>query len=340
MHNSTDKTDREKLSGFFRFAQGVLAARDKAILRMGETGLGCFLENEIINLPGLTLNTDEDRWLVLQRLRESQPPFPEPLLAEWLDESVDDPAKPPRFKPVIVREVDIEEASDLCEAGLIDLEDIFSRSEEASLRLGAGESSDTVKVALRLERLTEVQAALEAWRDDVWETWALDERPVRKSIQLYNTLFKLHNMLHGGVAATPPELVWGMGIARWKLPTDVIDMPLIEHLVDLEVQEQGSLVIRPRDVRPSVVMKPFLHMDVEGSAETQKDVQALFARLTESDDREISPFDTAGWENLLDLVARRLSSRGRHLTRAALDEGAEVKPPESDRNRLAPPQFL
>lgn len=67
MHtNNNASTDRDKLSGFFRFAQGVLAAREQVILRMRDTGLGCFLENQIAGLPGLSLDVDEESWLVLK----------------------------------------------------------------------------------------------------------------------------------------------------------------------------------------------------------------------------------------------------------------------------------
>ena len=320
--------DRGKLSGLFRFAQGVLAARDQVILSMRQTGLGCFLEAEITGLPGIELNPDQENWLVLRRLRESQPPLPEAMLAEWLDGRIDDPNKPPGFKPVIVREADIEEVSDLCEAEILDIEDVHVLSEDTPEGEAKAGNRDRVKIVLRIERLHETRAALELWRQGPWERWAEDERPVRKSIQLYNALFKLHNMLHGGVAATPPELVWGIGLARWQLPNGMIDMPLIEQLVDIEVQAQGALTIRPRDVRPCVVMKPFLHLDVEGSSETQRKVQALFETVTEGQDAELSPFDHARWENLLDLAAGRL--QGRHITRENLGDGEVVKGPEKD----------
>jgi len=329
MPNRAEETDREKLSGFFKFAEGVLAARERVLLRMRETGFGCFIEHEVAGLPGLSFNVGEN-WLVLKRLRESQAPRPEFPLELWLDGRIDDPTKPPLFEPLIVREVEIEEASDLCEAGLLGDEDILGLCEETSEGEAQSFSAERVKVALTLDRFHEIRADLEAWRDGAWETWAREERPVRKSIGLYNALFKLHNMLHGGVTATPPELVWGIGLARWKLHSAEIDMPLIEQLVDLEVLQQGTLVVRPRDVRPSVTMKPFLHLDVDGSGETQSDVQALFDRITGSEDQEITPFDAPAWEPVLDLVASRLSSQARHATLEALRNGAEVKAPEGN----------
>ena len=74
--NATAK-DRDKLSGLFRFAQGLLAARSKVLMPMREAGLGCFLEAEVAHLPGVALALDDENWLMLQRLRETQPPSPE-----------------------------------------------------------------------------------------------------------------------------------------------------------------------------------------------------------------------------------------------------------------------
>ncbi len=330
MPQNVDATDRVKLSGLFRFAQGVLAAREQVQLRMQDTGLGCFSETEMRDLPGIALNVDADNWLVLQRLRETRPPDPDEMLAEWLEGLVDDPAKTPRFKSAIVREVDIDEASDLCEAGFLSMEDVYRISGDATASDAEGGYEGGVKIALRLENLGHLKAGLEEWRDGVWEAWAAQECRVRKSIQLYNSFFKLHNMMHGGAVGTPPELVWGIGLARWKFPQATIDMPLIEQLVDLDVQEGGALTIKPREVRPGLSLKPFLHVDVEGSFETQRYVQALFDTITDSEVGEITPFDAGVWENLLDLAATRLSSRARHVTLHDIREGAEVKAPGDD----------
>ncbi len=142
--------------------------------------------------------------------------------------------------------------------------------------------------------------------------------------------FKLHNMMHGGVAETPPELVWGIGIARWRLGSVQINMPLIEQIIDLEVQKGGALCIRPREVRPSFSLKPFLEADIAGSSEAQRYLQERFALIAGSEDAEITPFDTTAWENLLDAAATRLSSRAKHITRECIREGAEIAGPTDD----------
>jgi len=323
MVHSESVNDRDKLSGLFHFAQGLLASRGKVLLRMQDTGLGCFLEAELADLPGVALGPDPDNWLVLQRLRETQPPSPDGLLVEWVDGRFDDPARPPRVKPVRVLDVAIEDASAPCELDLVDTDDYHPLAEE-------GAAAERVKVGLRLDRLSEVGSALARWKDGPWEAWAQAERPIRRSIKLYNSLFKLHNMMHGGSAATPPELVWGIGLARWAQGGAQIDMPLIEQLVDLEVLPGGALAVKPREVRPSLSLKPFLEADVEGASEAQRYLQEQFGRIAESDDFEITPFDPTAWEPLLDAAATRLSSRATHVSREALREGAAIGGPEAD----------
>lgn len=325
MNESHDMTDRDKLLGLFRFAQGLLAAKQGVLMRMQDTQLGYFPEMDIRDLPGIQVEPDDESWLRLERLRETQPPAVEPILSEWVDGRFDDPGKNPQFKSVIVREAEIEEVSELCEAGLLSMDDVHAIVDEADQ-----ENEDKVKIVLRLDRLDDLRSASEAWSAGPWEDWAREERPVRKSIGLYNRLFQLHNMMHGGVAATPPELVWGIGISRWQLGDRQIDMPLIEQLVDLEVQKGGVLCIRPRDVAPIVSLKPFLDADVSGSSDAQRYLQDRFRKISSSDDMAITPFDTTAWENLLDAAATRLSARARHITRENIREGAEIRSPSAD----------
>ncbi|MGP1395713.1 MAG: DUF3320 domain-containing protein [Inquilinaceae bacterium] len=322
MDGDNTVTDRDKLSGLFRFAQGILAAKNQTLMRMQDTGFGYFPEPDIKDLPGIVLKPDDESWIQLARLRPGRPPAPNDMLAEWLDGFPDDPETPPKYKQVIVREVDIYEISELCEAGLLDMNDVHLLEDETT--------SERMKIALRLDMLDDLRIALEDWRRGPWQDWAIEERPIRKSIGLYNSLFRLHNLMHGGATASPPELVWGIGIAKWKYNSRQIDMPLIEQLVDLEVLKGGNISIRPRAVRPTFSLRPFVEMDVDGSAATQKHLQEQFGRIAASEDVEISPFESSDWEVLLDVAATRLSARAKHVTRRQIDDGTIVGGPEDD----------
>lgn len=310
---------KHALLGLFEFSRELVGARNSTLMSMRSTGLGLFPENELRDLPGLTLGVDEDGgWLRLERLRETSPPIPDPILIDWIDGRIDLPDRRPVPNLVVVRDSSIEEVSDLCEGGLLDLEDI-SRIED---------DDANVRIGLRLERLTELAAMLESWTSGPWEAWAVDERERRRSIGLYNGLYKLHGQMHGG-APVPPELVWGMGIAKWRPEGALVDMPVLERLVDLEVRDGGALCIVPRDVKPVVSLRPFLELDVQGAARTQTYLQDQFALIEGDGQPDVTPFEPTAWEHLLDAAATRLSPDAVHVAQTDLLDGAEVAAPSS-----------
>ena len=51
----------------------------------------------------------------------------------------------------------------------------------------------------------------------LWIAWAAGEKPRRQTIDLYSDLFSLKHQLESEETAKPQELVWGMGVAAWKL---------------------------------------------------------------------------------------------------------------------------
>lgn len=322
--------DRNRLSGLFQFAEGVLRAKDSVLYQMSDTRLGVFAAQEMAGLPGVSLNAEDERWLKVERLRESAPQAPAEALAQWLDGPFNDPDATPNYRAFIAQEVTIDEASDLCEAQIVALEDVHELVPTEAIGADHEAASPTVRILLRLERLASVREALAAWKTTVWDSWAETERPVRATIRLYNSLYKLHNMLHGGVATKPPEVVWGIGLARWRLPAQVVDLPLIEQLVDLELQSGGALVLRPREVRPSIGIRAFQELNIAGALETQRALQQGFARIEANSDLDITPFDPAVWEPLLDLAAGQLSASGRHIAHQALQAGAAIEPPGSE----------
>ena len=47
-----------------------------------------------------------------------------------------------------------------------------------------------------------------------WKIWSDQEKLVRKSLDLYNSLFKIHSSIHVS-EGVPPEVIWG--IWHWHL---------------------------------------------------------------------------------------------------------------------------
>ncbi|MCB1077280.1 MAG: hypothetical protein KDM64_05550, partial [Verrucomicrobiae bacterium] len=303
--------DRKKLAGLLGFAEGVLSARTRVQMEM-QSGLGVFHEHEVRNLPGVQLDCDDGNWFRIERQRETKPPEPVDFVSEFLVARPNDPNRKPQLKTAMLKEVSIEEASDLAEAGLLVPEDVRSIIENGI------EVENRVKVILHSENLPEMRREFDRYLAGAWADWAAEERPVRHSISFYNDLFKLHAAIRTS-EGTPPELVWGIGIARWKHPQAQVEMPLIEQLVDIEVEDGGAIVIRPRDVTPLLSLKAYLELEIDGAARLQSTLQERLAQLLLGD-VEFSPFTTV-WEPILDAAASNLSSSAVHVTREAMDAG-------------------
>ena len=109
---------------------------------------------------------------------------------------------------------------------------------------------------------------------------------------------------------TPIEIVFGIGIARWVVESQRINTPLIEQLAEIELQEDGSLDLRPRPMPPQLVLKPFHGLELEGSKAVQRDLSEQLERTVEDPDVGFSPFDRRTFEKILKACAARLSANG------------------------------
>ena len=106
---------------------------------------------------------------------------------------------------------------------------------------GPKPSMDEAAFLHRLSQATEGQAPEEQARAEaleregaakalevyftLWESWAEGERPRRTSIALYGELFALKHYLESEETAKPHELVWGIGVASWKIPYEGVPWP-------------------------------------------------------------------------------------------------------------------
>jgi hypothetical protein len=312
--------DRRKLSGLLGFAQGVLTARSKVQMAM-QSGLGVFHEGDLDGLPGIHLDCDDGAWLRIDRQRETRPPEPDEHVAQFLTWTPSDPNRRPQIKPAVAIEVTIEEASDLAEGGLLNPDDVHTIVEDGI------EVLNRVRVILHAETLVEMRSDYEHYAGGAWSDWAREEHPIRRAISVYNDLFKVHSAIHTS-EGTPPEMVWGIGIGRWVRGTDRVDMPLIEQLVDIEVEDGGAIAIRPRELAPHLSLKPYLELDIDGSPRLQSELQNRLAQLLKGD-AEFSPFTTL-WEPLLDTAANNLASSATHVSRDELAAGESLAPAGED----------
>ncbi|RKF13530.1 DUF559 domain-containing protein [Roseovarius spongiae] len=307
--------ERKNLSGLLGFAQGVLTARTKVQMSM-QAGLGVFHEGDVDHLPGVHLHCDDGAWLRIDRQPETRPPEAVDYVARFFAAIPSDPSKLPKLKPAIQIDVTIEDASDLEEAGLLSPEDVHVIVEDGI------EVENRVRVILHAENCPEMRRDFERYTRGDWADWAHAEKPVRRAIAFYNDLFKIHSAIHTS-EGTPPEIVWGIGIGRWETGSEKIDMPIIEQLIDIELEDGGAISIRPRELPPQLSLKPYLEVDVDGSPKLQRDLQERLSQILVGEE-EFSPFTTL-WEPLLDTATSNLAPSAVHVTRAQLDEGASLE---------------
>src|ERR1019366_6806852 len=101
--------------------------------------------------------------------------------------------------------------------------------------------------------------------------------------------FSLQQALKLEGADRPLEVVWGMGVARWKLPPHELNHPIVEQLVELELDDAAAIIVRPRGVDPIMAFKPFAAMENPGTDLVARFAREHFAKLPP--DRDLSPFE-------------------------------------------------
>ncbi|WP_375596625.1 AAA domain-containing protein [Algihabitans albus] len=325
-------SDHQKLGGLFRFAAGILEATKRIHFTMAEHRLGVFREHELKDLPGLHLNPGNDEWLSVERLREEKPPLPDKVYEDWLASELGNPEARPRLHEVVSVRVTNDEASDLIEGELVDPDEVGA----VRLRTTSGGrdvlDDEHSQVVLRLERLQQFTTTFERWAESTWQPWAARELPRRKTIRLYKQLYELHNRIHAGIGNTIPELVWGIGLHRWKPPahTEIIDLPVIEYPVDLVLEEGGTLSVRPRRVGPTLSLQAFMETGLRQAEIAQGPLSDRLEQRLADPDLVFTPFAPETYEDILQACADRLSARARFVSELEIRDGQLIEPAGPD----------
>ena len=297
---------KQGLRNVLEYTEHLLATRIKVISDIDKEAVARFHEGDIVGLEGIEINVDQETWLRIHRIRETKPPQPNAMFEGWVDFG---PHPSPDVVPTLhgerVVRLSLEDISDLFEAGIVaDPSDVLAPDSSA------GTAADQLDVILRTANMSEFRSM---WRDYVegpWANWAEVERPRRRSIDTYNRLYQIHQRMMAFGEDTPVEMVFGLGIARWRIDTERINIPLIEQSVELEMDETGTISVRPRQFLPQLVMAAFHQHQIEGSEAAQKDVGQRFLRMADDPDVGFSPFEKSTFESILRTCSTRLSERG------------------------------
>jgi len=308
----TDETPVERLTELLDYVGQVIKLDERATFRLSEYRLAngqtfTFHEHEFHALPGITHDlTDDDGaiWLSAERLKRNDPPPPLDGLSPWVELSPD-PDKAPVTRDHVLITVGKAERDEFVASGRARAEDCAE-----SFEVGAKGQFD---IRLRLEDWPEIANDIEGYISQSWLPWSVAERPRRRSITLYQKLFELAQLSEMGGAEQAIELVWGIGLSRWTFEGTLIDLPLIERLVEIEIDEgaAGTIRIRPRQAPASVNLRPYDELKIDGVTTAQDAARRALAMA--DDEVGVSPFDRDAFELVLRACQTRLDPEGIYL---------------------------
>jgi very-short-patch-repair endonuclease len=163
-------------------------------------------------------------------------------------------------------------------------------------------------VLLRIINLPDFAAGFEAWIQGTWAEWAATEQPRRRTMGIYNRLFEFQQRAASLGEDMPVEVVFGSGLARWNHPLGKINVPLIQAPVELELNPEGAIVVRAREQAPSLYLRPFDVLEIEGVGALLREASAQLERSYNDGDVGFSPHDTSTYEAVLRMCQARLAA--------------------------------
>jgi len=295
--------EKERLLSLIEFAQHAARMQSKAVARIEQHGLFRLFEHELLDLPGIKLNTtssegEDELWMSIARLQESRPPeIKEIVLQPWI-ETVNNPAVEPELRAAITGE-------ELIEAG--------SHRSSGKTPMFPGEKNKPAMAPQELislegyEAAESVRTAFKAYTSGPWKIWSEEEKRRRKTIRFYGQLFTLQQQLQEGVVESPIEVAWGVGIGNWMTRTTSVSYPLLSRLCELALNPMTAAIeVKPRDLEPRLETDWYASVDNPGLGALEKSAKDFFNKATQT----FSPFDRGTFEPLLQAAVTHLDPNG------------------------------
>lgn len=288
------------------YVRTLIELGDRAVWSLASYKNVVLQEEDLRNRIGIRHDlADEDGpiYIKIDRLKRIDPPAPPSEAKDWLTISKD-PYKEPVVQSIRIAAMPASEAERLVARGAVAETDVTT-----SLKPKSGE--ELRDVVLRIDSFAEAKAAIDTYVNRTWSQWAEAERPRRETIAIYDRLFGVQQAIKLEGSDKPLEVVLGMGVARWKLPPNELDHPLIEQLVELELDESGAILVRPRGVDPIMALKPFTAMQNSGTDLVARFARAHFVKLA-SEGRDLSPFEKDTYTPILRYACAQLDRAGQY----------------------------
>ncbi|MFZ3351461.1 MAG: AAA domain-containing protein [Xanthobacteraceae bacterium] len=305
---------RQKLIGLLDYVEQVVRLDERVAFRLSEYRLPdstafAVSRSDTQNLPGVRHDHRDDEgpvWLEVERLVRKEPPSPPKDIAEWLVVAAD-PGRSPEIRSERFVTVTAAERGAALANGSVRPDDVLEAPRKRGERADAPPRYD---LKLRLEDHPETSNAISLWIAGPWTEWSTVELPRRKTITLYQGLYKIFQLLEVGGTESPIELAWGIGVVNWQKDGRLIDRPLLERRVDIELDDKrgGLIRIRPTGADALFDLKPYEELGCANLLSLADLIRREIQRAGESEG--ISPFIRDSFEPILSQAGVRLDPEG------------------------------
>jgi hypothetical protein len=324
---------RQKLISLLDYVEQVVRLDERVSFRLSEYRLPdgttfAVPKSDTHNLPGVRHDHRDDEgpvWLEVERLVRREPPTPAENIREWIALSAD-PASSPEVRAERLVTVTAAERDAALAKGDVRPDDVL----EAPRKRGEPENAPPrFDLKLRLEDRPELSAAINLWIAGPWTSWSTAELPRRRTIGLYQGLYKIFQLLEVGGTESPIELMWGIGIVNWQKDGRIVDRPLLERRVDIELDDKrgGLIRVRPTGADALFDLKPYEELGCTSLPSLADLIRREIQRASESDG--ISPFIRESFESVLSQAGSRLDHEGCYAPDTATAAASE--PPKASR---------
>ncbi|MGH6877442.1 MAG: AAA domain-containing protein [Rhizomicrobium sp.] len=150
--------------------------------------------------------------------------------------------------------------------------------------------------------------------------------PRRRTIALYQVLYKIFQLVEVGGTESPIELMWGIGVVQWQKDGKIVDRPLLERRVDIELDEKrgGLIRVRPTSADALFDLKPYEELGCAGLPALADLIRREIQRASENEG--VAPFARDSFEPILSAAGVRLDREGCYAPDTATGTAASATP--------------
>ncbi len=327
---------RQKLVGLLDYIEQVVRLDERVAFRLSEYRLPdgstfAVSKADTQNIPSVRHDLRDEEgpvWLEIERLARKEPPPPPKELIDWIILSPD-PMRRPEARAHRLITVSAAERDAALAKGEVRPDDVL----KAPRKRGEPENAPPrFDLKLRLDDRPAIATAIERWIAGPWTSWSTEEIPRRRTIALYQQLYKVFQLLEVGGAESSIELMWGIGVVHWQKDGVILDRPLLERRVKIELDDKrgGTIRVRPTSADALSDLKPYEELGCTSLPSLSDLIRREIQMAGEGEG--ISPFLRESYETILLAAGTRLDPDGCYVPEEAGNTAVDA--PSASRLRV------